>query len=392
MLAAPNAIKKASSIRPLVDAEMENRMLRLMEDSTSSFNMEDFVKKQKIVSSSSYSQNFVLDKSITMGKVERSVNAIRAALKKLEEGGTIEDAQAVCEPEVLNQIIRWKRKLSVYLAPFILGMRYTSFGRHFTKVDKLKEIVDRLHCYVQDGDMIVDFCCGSNDFSCLMKEKLEKMGKRCSFKNYDLITPKNDFSFEKRDWMSVHTGELPAGSRMIMGLNPPFGVQASLANKFIDKALSFKPKLLILIVPKETRRQSFYLPGSVDVHDQQLDQWNMDPPPLYLWSHPVWTGRHKAIAQESGHFNEVPKNVHIETNNVKGVVSNYLMEEAHDCYGDFSNFGNSYADICSILDDIPEESDYTPGNTVVPGEKEAGPSVTDDETRMQFNGRGGNLA
>lgn len=40
----------------------------------------------------------------------------------------------------------------------------------------------------------------------------------------------------------------------IMGLNPPFGVKASLANKFIDKALSFNPKLLILIVPKETQR------------------------------------------------------------------------------------------------------------------------------------------
>lgn len=40
----------------------------------------------------------------------------------------------------------------------------------------------------------------------------------------------------------------------IMGLNPPFGVKASLANAFIDKALTFKPKLLILIVPKETKR------------------------------------------------------------------------------------------------------------------------------------------
>ncbi|KAI3828076.1 hypothetical protein L1987_02173 [Smallanthus sonchifolius] len=37
---------------------------------------------------------------------------------------------------------------------------------------------------------IVDFCCGSNDFSCFMKEKLDSMGKRCKFKNYDLITPK----------------------------------------------------------------------------------------------------------------------------------------------------------------------------------------------------------
>lgn len=39
-----------------------------------------------------------------------------------------------------------------------------------------------------------------------------------------------------------------------MGLNPPFGVKAGLANKFINKALTFKPKLLILIVPSETER------------------------------------------------------------------------------------------------------------------------------------------
>lgn len=39
-----------------------------------------------------------------------------------------------------------------------------------------------------------------------------------------------------------------------MGLNPPFGLKASLANKFINKALEFKPKLLILIVPEETKR------------------------------------------------------------------------------------------------------------------------------------------
>ena len=42
-----------------------------------------------------------------------------------------------------------------------------------------------------------------------------------------------------------------------MGLNPPFGVQAALANKFIDKALEFNPKLIILIVPSNTYRYYF---------------------------------------------------------------------------------------------------------------------------------------
>ncbi|CBI21732.3 unnamed protein product, partial [Vitis vinifera] len=88
--------------------------------------------------------------------------------------------------------------------------------------------------------------------------------------------------------MTVKPSELPTGSHLIMGLNPPFGVQAALANKFIDQALEFKPKLLVLIVPQETQRldkkklpydlvwkedeelsgKSFYLPGSIDVNDK----------------------------------------------------------------------------------------------------------------------------
>jgi hypothetical protein len=37
---------------------------------------------------------------------------------------------------------------------------------------------------------IVDFCCGANDFSTLMKKKLEETGKRCSYKNFDLLPTK----------------------------------------------------------------------------------------------------------------------------------------------------------------------------------------------------------
>ncbi|KAL5861804.1 hypothetical protein ACOSQ4_003100 [Xanthoceras sorbifolium] len=108
----------------------------------------------------------------------------------LEEGCTIEEAKTVCEPEVLNQVFQWKRKLDFYLAPFLHSKRYTSFGRHFTAIEKLKEIVARLHWYVQSGDTIVDFCCGANDFSSQMRGKLEQMGKSCSFRNYDLLPPK----------------------------------------------------------------------------------------------------------------------------------------------------------------------------------------------------------
>ncbi|CAN4097164.1 unnamed protein product [Withania somnifera] len=243
-------VKKEPSSSQTLDVASKGRILSMMKDVKSSITMEKIV--QKGPKTHAYSSKF--DKSITLGKVEGSVEAIRAALQILDGGGKVEDAKAVCEPGLLAQIMKWRSKLRVYLAPFIYGMRYTSFGRHFTKVEKLKEIVDMLHWYVRDGDMIVDFCCGSNDFSCLMKKKLDEIGKGCSYKNYDLFPPKNDFNFEKRDWMTVRSEELPVGSKLIMGLNPPFGVNAALANKFINKALEFKPKLLILIVPKETQR------------------------------------------------------------------------------------------------------------------------------------------
>ncbi|KAK1418163.1 hypothetical protein QVD17_27302 [Tagetes erecta] len=328
-------VKTVVSASPKSDTDMKTRVLKLMEDSTSSLDFEEFIKeKKRRCTNGIYTSQYGLDKSITMGKVEASVKvAVKEALKKLEDGGSVEDAKAVCEPNVLNQLFRWKKKLSVFLAPFLHGARYTSFGRHFTDVGKLKEIVDRLHWYVEDGDTIVDFCCGSNDFSCLMKEKLDTMGKRCKFKNYDIITPK------------------------VIGLNPPFGVQASLANKFINHALKFKPKLIILIVPQETRRldrksplydliwedrgmlsgKSFYLPGIVGISGQPLEDWNVKPPPLSLWSRPDWTARHIQEAKKRRHIDKKQNKPHQLA-----------------CFGDFSNIMTNHPDISNLGATLPE--------------------------------------
>ncbi|XP_062191405.1 protein ENHANCED DOWNY MILDEW 2-like isoform X2 [Phragmites australis] len=323
--------KTPQSSFPVVDSETEKRVIALVEKEVSSLTLDNISRRCAIPSTYASSGRHI-DKIIVWGKLERSVQAVQAALQKLENGGTVDDAKAVCEPDVLRQLTRWNNKLRVYLAPFIHGMRYTSFGRHFTKKEKLIEIVDKLHWYVQPGDTIVDFSCGLNDFSQFMKEKLDKVGKKCNFKNYDVIRPKNSIGFEKRDWMTVRPKELPHGSKLIMGLNPPFGLKATLANKFIDKALTFKPKLIILIVPKETERldqkrqpydlvwedtgslsgKSFYLPGSLDVTDKQMDQWNVSPPPLYLWSRPDWTQKHRRIAEEHGHTTLNPSRIEVD--------------------------------------------------------------------------------
>ncbi|XVF70768.1 hypothetical protein PTKIN_Ptkin11bG0188800 [Pterospermum kingtungense] len=344
--------KKLRSGMPSLDADSERRLLALMKEAESSVTMEDIIAKHKVPSTHAYSSKSVVDRTITLGKIEGSVEAVRMALTRLEDGCSIEDAQAVCEPEILNQIFKWQNKLKVYLAPFLYGMRYTSFGRHFTKVDKLQEIVDRLHWYVKGGDMIVDFCCGANDFSILMKRKLEETGKKCSYKNFDIFQAKNDFNFERRDWMTVQTKELPKGSQLIMGLNPPFGVKAALANKFIDKALEFNPKLLILIVPPETERldkkkflktpyelvweddqflsgKSFYLPGSIDTNDKRMDQWNVMAPPLFLWSRSDFAAQHNSIAEKHGHLTRKPDSSKMEMKFVDTHISDQPSEDGN---------------------------------------------------------------
>ncbi|XP_076897610.1 protein ENHANCED DOWNY MILDEW 2-like [Bidens hawaiensis] len=314
-----------TEVLPPLDDESKQRIMALVREASSSVKLEEVKKYHQGKVPSTHAHSSRVDKLIKLSKVEGSVEALNVALKKLDEGCSVQDAMAVCDPSDIDQLMKWKEKLRVYLAPFLHGKRYTSFGRHFTKVEKLEKIVDKLHWYIEDGDTVVDFCCGANDFSCLMKKKLDETGKKkCSYKNFDITRPKNDFNFEKRDWMTVTPRELPSGSQLVMGLNPPFGTKAALANKFIDHALKFKPKLLVLIVPPETERldslkrvspydmiwedvellagRSFYLPGSADVNDKQMDQWNVTPPPLYLWSRPNWTTKHKSIAQKQGHI------------------------------------------------------------------------------------------
>ncbi|KAL8462413.1 hypothetical protein ACS0TY_033441 [Phlomoides rotata] len=338
---------KRTDNSPSLDAETRSRILGLMKVASSSVTLNQ-VKERHASPSTHVQSNFSFN-DFTLGKAEGAVQAIRAALKKMNEGCRVQDAQAVCGVDLLSQVPKWKGRLKVYLSPFLYGMRYTSFGRHFTKVDKLKEIVDILHWYVQDGDMLVDFCCGSNDFSCLMKKKLDETGKCCSFKNYDIVQAKDDFNFERRDWMGVKPDELPDGSKLVMGLNPPFGVNSVLANKFINKALEFKPKLLILIVPQKTKRldekeprydliweddqmfvgKSFYLPGSVDVNDNQIEDWNKDPPPLFLWSRPDWTPKHRAIAEQHGHSSGTLKNYRPDNKSHNEKHSPNSAQESH---------------------------------------------------------------
>ena len=49
------------------------------------------------------------------------------------------------------------------------------------------------------------------------------------------------------------------------------------------------------VVTLPSTMQSFYLPGAIDLEDQQLEQWNLKPPLLSLWSRSDWTVKHQEI-------------------------------------------------------------------------------------------------
>lgn len=81
------------------------------------------------------------------------------------------------------------------------------------------------------------------------------------------------------------------------------------------------------------------MPGSVDENDKQMDQWNLNPPVLYLWSRPAWTLKHRTIARKQGHLEEKGnENKFIESSGtgrckqggVSSVSDNDRMEETKE--------------------------------------------------------------
>lgn len=151
--------------------------------------------------------------SIPTSKLESLVNAKLKAKNIIRLGNhspeAIQQARMVYPPE--NDVIIQKvyDSLRVYLSPFLHGRRYTSFGRHFTVKEKLAAVAKILEPYMTDGDVLVDMCCGSNDFSVLAKQRLCEVGKtRCGFRNFDIEPPAQKFNFELRDWMTVQVSHV----------------------------------------------------------------------------------------------------------------------------------------------------------------------------------------
>ncbi|KAG0607072.1 hypothetical protein M758_8G001100 [Ceratodon purpureus] len=233
------------------------------------------------------------------GRFDSILNGARAAVRWLKQGVDWEDAKLKCAPDQVVAVCAEESLLRTFLAPTLHGKRYTSYGRHFTKAEKLRRVVEVLEPHIRDGDTIVDFSCGCNTFARLLLDALSGSEKsRCQFRSFDIFTPKDTLGFERRDWLSVGVGECGPGDSLVIGLNPPF----TYTDVFISHALSMNPRVLVLITPPLKKplprpgfecvlddpttmaEKSFYLPGSVHgSNDDHLEQGNHVAPHLYIY-------------------------------------------------------------------------------------------------------------
>lgn len=230
--------------------------------------------------------------TVTEERLRMIEKAVAAAEKDPARAGRWVDAS------IAKEMLMHEDNLSMVLAPFLHGKRYSSYGRHFTKLVLLKQVAQMLSFYLHDGDTVVDFSCGANAFVPLVKQEGAKQGLSISGCSFDIITSQNLDGFQRRSWMEVRPGDLPVGDKLVIGLNPPFGKNNMLARKFVKHAAVFWPRVIVLIVPpgvpippgyrvvyeeQETMKdRAFFVPGSKN------ESWNQVPPALRVLLRRDW--------------------------------------------------------------------------------------------------------
>ena len=85
--------------------------------------------------------------------------------------------------------------------------RYSSYGRHFTKTDKLTDTARLLCRYLVNGDTVVDFSCGANAFVPIVRYVAShEHGKVVKGRAYDIITAHRLDDFVRQSWLDVRPG------------------------------------------------------------------------------------------------------------------------------------------------------------------------------------------
>ena len=254
-------------------------------------------------------------KSALLSTVPRTVTAER--LRELENYfELLQRGQVVMPEKQFTDEVRWRfKQLRGALNPFLEGPRYTTYGRHFTRPRILSSCASSMALFMRHGDCVIDSSCGANHWLAAVSAVCAKHGiQGVSYRAFDLFPAPNKQPGDATvaDWFTVDAAQLrlePHGplipDRLVMGLNPPFGFGSAQAQAFIQHMASFRPRLIILIVPQTTelpldqytvlvRNTSlcaghcFYLPGSHapaagrDAENRHVEDWNRVAPAFLI--------------------------------------------------------------------------------------------------------------
>lgn len=86
-----------------------------------------------------------------------------------------------------------------------------------------------------------------------------------SGKAFDVILPFNSEDWERNSWFNVEPRDLCNGTEggsnidhIVVGINPPFGMNGNLAGKFVQKSADLQVRMMFLIVPPKTQNPHGY--------------------------------------------------------------------------------------------------------------------------------------
>ncbi|BDA49308.1 probable histone-lysine N-methyltransferase, H3 lysine-36 and H4 lysine-20 specific isoform at N-terminal half [Coccomyxa sp. Obi] len=186
------------------------------------------------------------------------LNNFKVSVQKADE--LPEYASMIITNRDANELFQHEDNLRMVLAPILHGERYTSYGRHFTLPPLLEEVNRYLMPFLRLHDTVVDFSCGYNVWVPMLKCMCLENGWEIHGKSFDIITAKDIEDFTKDTWFNVKPGQLGPPDRLVIGLNPPFGKDGTLANKFVERAaLYHQPRIIVLIVPPLTKIPDGYV-------------------------------------------------------------------------------------------------------------------------------------
>ena len=176
-------------------------------------------------------------------------------------------------------------KQLAFLQPYLGVGLYNSHGRFFTQNRVMLAVSKHLadNELMGIGDHFIDFSAGSNEFAPMLAS-----ATGCTFQSFDLFPPKVRENFVQKNWFSVSSHDVCVEMKdkeIVLGLNPPFGLNNQQSKKFVTHGIqNFQPRLLVLIVPflgnlkalqgyeiihhdpDLVKGEDFFIPGTINAH------------------------------------------------------------------------------------------------------------------------------